>query len=71
MLAYLLVDGELCGAVCGHWRIGPHDVEDIALTLPAGERRRRRREIVSEVNRFYHPPGHHILRYDGKALEGF
>ena len=68
VLAYLLVDGELCGAVCGHWRIGPHDVEDIVLTLPAGERRRRRREIVGEVGRFYHPPQHHVLRYDGKMM---
>ena len=34
VLACLLIDGELTGAVCGHWRIGPHDVEDIVLTLP-------------------------------------
>ena len=71
VLAYLLVDGELCGAVCGHWRIGPHDVEDIVLTLPAGECQRRQREIVSEVGRFYHPPGHRILQYGGKALNDF
>ena len=70
VLACLLIDGELCGAVCGHWRIGPHDVEDIVLALPAGERRRRRGEIVREVSRFYHPPQHHILRYDGKRLRG-
>ncbi len=70
VLAYLLIDGELTGAVCGHWRIGPHDVEDIALTLPARERMRRKREILEEVGRFYHPPRHHILRYTGKTLDG-
>ena len=69
VLAYLLVDGELSGAVCGHWRIGPHDVEDVVLTIPEGECMRRKDEIVKEVGRFYHPPGHHILRYAGMALE--
>ena len=69
VLAYLLIDGELTGAVCGHWRIGPHDVEDIALTLPRGECMLRRDEIVKEVARFYHPPGHEILRYAGRTLE--
>ena len=68
VLAYLLVDGEFRGAVCGHWRIGPHDVEDIVVKLPAEKRRRREREIVREVSRFYHPPQHHILRYGGKKL---
>ena len=69
VLACLLVDGELTGAVCGHWRIGPHDVEDIVLTLPAGECRRRKREILEEVGRFYHPPRHRVLRYTGKSLD--
>ena len=69
VLACLLVDGELTGAVCGHWRIGPHDVEDIVLTLPAGERRRLKPEILEEVGRFYHPPRHHILRYTGRTLD--
>ena len=69
VLACLLIDGELTGAVCGHWRIGPHDVEDIVLTLPARECMRRKREILEEVGRFYHPPRHHILRYRGKAVD--
>ena len=69
VLAYLLIDGELSGAVCGHWRIGPHDVEDIVLTLPERECMRRKGEIVKEVGRFYQPPGHEILRYTGRTLK--
>ncbi len=69
VLAYLLIDGELTGAVCGHWRIGPHDVEDIVLTLPRRERMRRKDVVVKEVDRFYHPPGHRILRYAGTSLD--
>ena len=31
VLQYLLIDGEFAGAVLGHWRIGPRDVDDILL----------------------------------------
>jgi hypothetical protein len=66
VLQYLLVDGEFQGAVCGHWRIGPHDVENIVLQLPERERMARKDEIVEAVAWRYHPPTHHILRYDGQ-----
>jgi hypothetical protein len=57
------------GAVLGHWRIGPHDVEDIAVELPAPERRQRREEVLKAVARQYRPPRSRILRYDGKAVK--
>ena len=31
VLQYLLIDGMFGGAVLGHWRIGPHDVDDIVV----------------------------------------
>jgi hypothetical protein len=65
VLQYLLIDGAFQGAVLGHWRIGPHDVDDIVVNLPEEERLRRRDEIVAVVAEWYHPPRHHILRYDG------
>ena len=68
VLQYLLIDGELRGAVCGHWRIGPHDVEDIAVELSAKERERRKAEIVAEISRVYHPPFSHVRRFAGKTL---
>jgi winged helix DNA-binding protein len=68
VLQYLLIDGVFCGAVLGHWRIGPHDVSDILVTLRAEERMDRRDEIVSVVAAQYHPPHSRILRYDGKPL---
>lgn len=68
VLQYLLVDGEFQGAVCGHWRIGPHDVENIVLQLPERERMARKDEILEAVARRYQPPTHHILRYDGKPV---
>ena len=41
---------------------------DSAQDPPARECMRRKREILEEVGRFYHPPRHHILRYAGKSL---
>lgn len=68
VLQYLLIDGEFRGAVCGHWRIGPHDVEDIAVALPQTEREARRAEIVAEVAQGYAPPFSQIRCYAGVSL---
>lgn len=68
ILQYLLIDGDFRGAVCGHWRIGPHDVEDIVIDLPSSERAARKDEIIHAVDWVYHPPPHQILRYDGEPL---
>jgi hypothetical protein len=68
VLQYLLIDGVFRGAVVGHWRIGPHDVSDIVLTLPAAERANRQAEILNVVAQQYHPPDSRILKYAGKAL---
>jgi len=68
VLQYLLVDGVFQGAVVGHWRIGPHDVSDIVLSLPAAERVNRRAEILNVVAQQYHPPHSRILKYAGETL---
>ena len=68
VLQYLLIDGDFQGAVCGHWRIGPHDVEDIVLDLPENEREAREDQILEAVAWRYRPPAHHILRYDGQPV---
>lgn len=65
LLQYLLIDGMFQGAVLGHWRIGPHDVDDIVVELPAAERASRRDEILKAVAWGYHPPYSHILKYNG------
>lgn len=68
VLQYLLIDGQFKGAVCGHWHIGPHDVEDIAVDLAAGELETRRGQIIDVVARVYHPPHSRILKCAGRAL---
>lgn len=68
VLQYLLIDGEFRGAVCGHWRIGPHDVDDIVLDLPAAQCTSRKQAILAAVAAYYHPPGHNILRFTGENI---
>ncbi|NKB69969.1 MAG: hypothetical protein GKR89_23085 [Candidatus Latescibacteria bacterium] len=68
VLQYLLVDGRFAGAVCGHWRIGPHDIEDIAVHLPDEQVAKRRQEIIAQVAKGYHPPHSQIKRYAGQVV---
>lgn len=68
VLQYLLIDGDFRGAVCGHWRINPFDIDDIIVDLALTERTRRKAEIIHAVAWGYHPPSHNILRYAGEPL---
>ncbi len=68
VLQYLLIDGELRGAIRGHWGFNPYDVEDIALDLPAARRAHHREQILKLVTRAYPQPRHAVLRYAGKKL---
>ena len=67
-LQYLLIDGELKGAVLGHWRIGPHDVDDVAVLLPSRECKVRREEVLSAIASVYKPPRSRILKYCGGRI---
>ena len=66
VLRYLLIDGQPLGAVIGHWRIGPHDVDDIAIL--ADETDEIKDEVINEVASVYHPPYSTIRKYAGKDL---
>ena len=68
ILRYLLIDGRFLGAVVGHWRIGPHDVEDVELLLPKRDGDRRKDEILEIIAQTYHPPYSRILKYMGSPI---
>lgn len=70
ILQYLLIDGEFKGAVLGHWRIGPKDIEDILLDLDDIEAEKRQAEIINAVRKIYPPGSATILRYNGQQMEG-
>jgi hypothetical protein len=68
VLQYLLVEGEIRGAVCGHWGFHPYDVDDIALDLPSRRIEALKDEIVEIVRAAYPKPRHRIVRYAGRPL---
>jgi len=68
VLQYLLVDGELRGAVCGHWGFHPYDVEDIALDLSPPRIKALKSQILEVVGDAYPEPRHRILRLAGRPL---
>ena len=67
VLKYLLIDDEVSGAVCGHWRIGPHDVEDILIDGEATAQERRQ-DVLAAVIASYPPPERRILQYAGEPI---
>lgn len=68
VLQYLLIDGQFQGAVLGHWRIGPHDVEDIIVDLPLEEVASRKNEIINAVTYGYPPEFSKIKAYNGVVI---
>ena len=63
-LQYLLIDGEFHGAVVGHFRNGPYDLNDVVCDLPdAADRRSEILEAVRAANFGASPQ-----RFMGKAL---
>lgn len=64
-LYLLLVDGEIHGAVCGRFRFGPHDIEDIILDLPEDEIPRRKNEILDAVYTVFNPGASPYKRFNG------
>lgn len=64
----MLIDGEFKGAVLGHWRIGPHDIDDILVELDAKERQLRKEEIIEAVRIIYSTETTAILKYNGDVL---
>ncbi|MFT7696336.1 MAG: hypothetical protein ACI8P2_004972 [Candidatus Latescibacterota bacterium] len=67
-LQYLLIDGVFSGAVCGHWRIGAHDVDDVVIDLSEVEVAARCPEILGAIGMEYQPPRSTLLRYQGRVL---
>jgi hypothetical protein len=69
-LYYLLIDGDIRGAVCGRFRFGPHDIEDIKLDLPADECAERKNEILGAVYTIFDYSLSPWKRYNGEKRNG-
>lgn len=65
-LQYLLIDGEFHGAVVGHFRNGPYDLEDVILDLSPEESAARKAEILDAVYAVNF--GKALMKYRGEEL---
>lgn len=51
VVQYLLIDGEIRGAVMGHFRYGPYDLHEIRVNLSKEDLQKRKREILEAVQK--------------------
>ena len=68
VLQYLLIDNDIRGAACGHWRIKAHDVDDVLIDSECVARWQD--EVVAAVRHRYPPPEQHVLACNGTPLQG-
>jgi len=65
VLQYLLIDDDIHGAACGHWRIKAHDVADVLIDDACVG---WRDEVLEAVRRRYPPPEQQVLACNGEPL---
>ena len=66
ILQYLLIDGVFHGAVVGHFRNGPYDLEDVVLDLPQNQITARRDQVLEAVRAVNFGRG--VARYCGVVV---
>jgi hypothetical protein len=68
ILKYILIDGQICGAVEGRWGINPFDVTDVHLPKHA-QKGRLKLEIVQKLRRHFPLPAQRILKFAGVEFD--
>jgi Winged helix DNA-binding domain len=68
VLKYILIDGEICGAVEGRWGIKPFDVTDVHLPKNA-QKGKLKLEIIEKMRRHFLLPAQRILKFAGVTLD--
>ena len=69
VLKYILIDGEICGAVEGRWGIKPFDITDVHVPKHA-QKGALKLEIIQKLRRHFPLPGQRILKFAGVKLDG-
>jgi hypothetical protein len=68
ILKYILIDGEICGAVEGRWGISPFDVTDVHVPKHA-QKGALRLEIIGKLRRHFPLPAQRIQKFAGVTLD--
>jgi Winged helix DNA-binding domain len=68
VLKYILIDGEICGAVEGRWGIKAFDVTDVHVPKHA-QKGKLKLEIIEKLRRHFPLPAQRILKFAGSTLD--
>jgi hypothetical protein len=68
ILKYILIDGEICGAVEGRWGISAFDVTDVHVPKHA-QKGKLKLEIIEKLRRHFPLPAQRILKFAGVTLD--
>jgi hypothetical protein len=68
ILKYILIDGEICGAVEGRWGISAFDVDDVHVPKHA-QKAALKLEIIEKLRRHFPLPAQRILKFAGVTLD--
>jgi Winged helix DNA-binding domain len=68
ILKYILIDGEICGAVEGRWGIKAYDVTDVHVPKHA-QKGKLKLEIIEKLRRHFPLPAQRILKFAGSTLD--
>jgi Winged helix DNA-binding domain len=68
ILKYILIDGEICGAVEGRWGIKAFDVTDVHVPKQA-QKGKLKFEIIEKLRRHFPLPAQRILKFAGVPLD--
>lgn len=67
-LYYLLIDGEIQGALYGRFKFGPHVLENVHLTLPPVEQAERKDEVMDALYTVFDRTASPLRCYGGEPL---
>jgi hypothetical protein len=67
-LHYILKKGEFIGAVLGHFRFGPNELEDVQIDLPQGLKEQYKDEIIDAIYKVYDKDKSPVKRYCGQEV---
>jgi hypothetical protein len=68
ILKYILIDGEICGAVEGRWGIKAFDIDDVHVPERARDGALKL-EIIEKIRRHFPLPDQRILKFAGEPLD--
>lgn len=67
-LHYILKKGEFIGAILGHFRFGPNELEDVQVDLPVKLKEQYKEEIINTIYKAYDKESSPLRRYGSQEL---